>query len=94
MFDWVLNTPLVFIYEAENYSWNNINDLNDVGKLIKIIQGYKISIVSMMWKKNIENENEIVNKTNQNLSLKWLKTEDSHWSYHKFSSLYLKTLSP
>ena len=67
MFDWVLNTPLVFIYEAENYSWNNINDLNDVGKLIKIIQGYKISIVSMMWNKNIENENEIVNKTNQNL---------------------------
>ena len=67
MFDWVLSTPLVFIYEAKNYSSNNINDLNDVRKLIKIIQGYKISIVSMMWKKNIENENEIVNKTNQNL---------------------------
>ena len=67
MFDWVPNTPLVFIYEAKNYSSNNINDLNDARKLIKIIQGYKISIVSMMWNKNIENENEIVNKTNQNL---------------------------
>ena len=35
--------------------------------LLKIIQGHKVSIVSMMWNKNIKDKNELLNKTNQNV---------------------------